>query len=372
MSFTPQIPHQKPSYAISILMLCLMLLACNRASATTGNPQDLLTGRIDITNEAKSILQKYSVLYYTKWHLGNKHTWAIERLNLRTGITKELITNTSSGISELVPYSISPDNNHLLFGGKKNNNRAIFELNLTTKKWNKISDNVIAGSYSPDGKLIGIYYKSSPLPFKKQPILRTGILDRNGNMLKSLSCKTSKCLHLDWTSNTDVIFSQENSGKELNQLHSQLISYSLSTNSYKTIFEAKKANQKISYPKPCNNKIYFLLKNKNESYIKQLHSLGHKTQLGIIDNKNMLLLNIIPDFNTGLEISCIRKNSRYLLVTRDTPILKYKPFEKIHIEIYDTQKHIFYRIFQKKYFNTIYLSPVLANKQYINPRPSEK
>ena len=245
-------------------------------------------------------------------------------------------------------------------------------MNLTTKKWRKIGDNVIAGSYSPDGKLIGIYYKSSQLTFKKQSILRTGILDRHGNMLKSLSCKTSKCLHIDWTSNSDVIYSQEGSDKKHNRIHSQIISYSLITNSYKTIFETEKASQKLSYPKSCVNKIYFLLKNKNESYIKQLHSLGHKTQLGIIDKKHKFLLNLIPDFNTGLEISCIHKNSRYLLVTRDTPIFKHKPFEKIHIEIYDTQKHNFYKIFQKKYFNTIYLSPVLANKQHINLQPSER
>lgn len=356
MPLAPQTLHQKPSHAISVLMLCLLLFACNRAPATTNKTSKLLTGKVEVTEEAKRILPKGTVIYYSKSarEPGTQYDrWAIEALDVHTGKTEEFITNQTSGIIDLIPYSISPDKKHLLFGGKQKNGRnALFELNLRTKKWHKIRDYVLAGHYSQDGKLIAMYYEPEPESFEEKPILRAGILTRKGSIVETLPCNTTQCFHSNWYKK-DIIFSE--GGLIDSSEYGKLYLYSFKTKHLIEIFKTNRKNTTISRPQTCNNKIYFLIKNKQKTYIPEIRRTSSKTSLIILQNNHRREIKL----NSAIGVDCIPDIKNHLLVTRLSPRLPKQNVELIRIDVLNIQKNKFNRILAKPSSVITRMAPVV-------------
>jgi len=223
------------------------------AARTAPAGRGLNTGHFDLSPEVRRLLPRGAVLYYSKSTFlrrtirGTEFRWAVERLDIDSGNTQELISTDSSGLIELLPYSVSPDNRHLLLTARtRDRKKVLLELDLNTLQWRTITTDVGMSVYSPDGKLIATYSITYPPGERRNPILRTRIITRDGKLVKELPCKSNRCSHITWATEGTSVFYVDG--------EKSIVSHSLDDNYFHTMYVARDGH-KVHYPKACGHTI---------------------------------------------------------------------------------------------------------------------
>ena len=246
--------HAKTLLALAAGLAAFLVTAGCDAARTTPTDRGLKTGHFDLSPEVRRLLPRGAVLYYSKSTFlrrtirGTEFRWAVERLDIDSGNTQELISTDSSGLIELLPYSVSPDNRHLLLTARtRDRKKLLLELDLNTLQWRTITTDVGMSVYSPDGKLIATYSITYPPGERRNPILRTRIITRDGKLVKELPCKSNRCSHMAWGPYNNSIIYIDND--------SEIVLYSMSQRSLTTLYSAREGHR-VHDPISCAHDVY--------------------------------------------------------------------------------------------------------------------
>ncbi len=302
------------------------LLAASGCDAARTAPagRGLKTGHFELSPEARRLLPRGAVLYYGKADtIGLKDRWAVEELDVDTGRTREIISTDSSGLVDLQPYSISPDNRFLLVSARAKNDEKTFlmELDVESGAWRKIMDDAVRGFYSPDGTKIVLYTsRGASLETVRHSVY---IMELKNSVLHEVPCDTTSCRHSSWDpEGTSIIYVDGDN---------RIYSYSVKDERRSEIIVERNLHQeKISYPIFCGRRIIYFVRKKTAEYSKLLGYRTYQRELRSLlpgdfaprrlgDFTDVPNIVCHPTISSAIGVHNVRKQGLYLALLQLQP-----------------------------------------------------
>ena len=322
------------------------------------------SGHIDVPDELRKVLPRGTVLYYAKVtrKLGTQTDhWVVEALDVNSGKTWAVMTDKTSGLDQLQPRAISPDRRFLLIRARTQNHRKILiELELATGNWRLLRENSFHGQYSPDGKRLVIDYQRDPKTVSVDPVLRTGIIDRNGNLLQTLPCDAKRCYHPVWNKNGNEILYAEGQTRDLfpgiRPELARLRAFNVETGEARILADYPDQPIRIIYPDRCNGQYLFMDKSIRMAYIPELERRMYPSNLIIINQQSTRKI----EFSQFTGFTCIEGQPSYLIVD-NTGEYKFGPIdERMRLDLFHIPTRSSIRITPGPTLETDYFGPVIS------------
>ena len=348
---TDSMPLSRPialTLALAAGLAAFVATAGCDAARTAPAGRGLKTGHFDLSPEARRLLPRGAVLYYSKSVTTSfKDWWAIEELNVDTGHTREIISTDTSGLISLQPYSVSPDNRHILVSGRaKKGSPALFELDLKSGAWRKIMDNAVSGYYSPDGSMIVLY--TSQGDTEATVSHRVYVINRSGKIIHRIPCASRSCYHPYWSPDGSSVIYVDDDRK--------IYFYSIAQKIRRVIIEEPQPQEKmISYPIFCSGKIIYFSQDRKRKYSRVLGYTVRHSRLRLL-LPGSTSSSDLGDFTDIVGFTCIPTLSRVIAV-RDVR------GQGLHLVLLQLRPKQVTRLIPPHPSRLMYINPVLTVRQ---------